>query len=697
MADKKQPGIDLNNIERSPFEQGFQGLKSGTLGLGSLLLFGPSKLAGFENATEAANKYNEVFGLSTEPQKEDYLKYNSEGLQTFDESKYLKDKTSYLAGEGFGGGGLFGAFKTGLTKKLGAIGILGTENLITNTAIGSLTDDPIWRITASLPTGVLINSQKLVKTIIERKTPGIQLDPETGIPLTSFQKTGKAKTGAIELDLRMNPESADTINYFDLAQNKKLDGFFSGIQKFATRADLNPSQITNGVYAAFKNYNKSLITKLRSDANIQFTAAKEAGANPVIQLNSTRNKIQELLASVDKAAPGASENIADFKKILAEYPGELTGQTQKYNPLMMQYETVISTIPAKGINIDKLQQQLSAWSDAASTGRFKTVDNTLVGVPRGQARMVLRSLQEDLDRAIVEGASGAKELRIARDNFKENVSALNKFNDKPLTKYFDKKNIESLTEEDVVKKLTGLPFSQKNELLAVIGNSSPELADSVRKQTFTTLWENVTNKFAASGNKQLDTDKALAELNKLKPEEIRYLFPTTEEFGQFKSGIRVMQDASRKIKTGGLEGMFNQTKQDASLAVGAVSGAQGRYQTLVAWDMVKKILTLPAKEQAILMFDPKGRQALEAFRKGNFKVASTIWEGLGVPMMYTQALSTTNLQLGKENVKEKDLDRQSKIMQILQQQMPVSAEPSPEADRQNQIKEILLQNNMMPM
>ena len=69
MADKEQPGIDLNNIERSPFEQGFQGLKSGTLGLGSLLLFGPSKLAGFENATEAANKYNEIFGLSTEPTK----------------------------------------------------------------------------------------------------------------------------------------------------------------------------------------------------------------------------------------------------------------------------------------------------------------------------------------------------------------------------------------------------------------------------------------------------------------------------------------------------------------------------------------------------------------------------------------------------------------------------------------------------
>lgn len=697
MAEKEQPGIDLNNIERSPLEQGFQGLKSGALGLGSLLLFGPGQWAGFENAKEAADKYNEIFGLSTEPQKENYLKYNAEGLQTFDESKYLKDKTAYLAGEGFSGGGIFGAFRKGFAKKLGAAGVLGTENAITNTAVGSFIEDPYARIAASLPLGVIVNGRKLAQKIVELKTPGIELDPETGIPLSSFQRTGKAKTGATELDLRMNPESADVINYFDLTQNKAIDGFFNGIQKFATRADLNPSQITNGVYAAYKNYNKSLVSKLRSDADIQFTAAKNAGADPVIQLNSTRNKIEELIASVDKAAPGASENIADFKKILAEYPGELTGQTQKYNPLMMRYETVTSTIPAKGINIDKLQQQLSAWSDAASTGRFRTVDNTLVGVNRGQARMVLRSLQDDLDRAIVEGAPGAKELRIARDNFKENVSALNKFNDKPLTKYFDKKNIESLTEEDVVKKLTELPFSQKNDLLAVLGNSSPELADSVRKQAFTTLWDNVTNKFAASGSKQLNTDRALAELNKLDPKDIRYLFPTQDEFNQFKAGIRVMQDASRKIKTGGLDTMYNQAKQDASLIAGSVGGAQARYQTLVSFDFFKKILSLPAKEQAIVMFDPKGREALDAFRKGNFKVFNTLVEGMGIPAMYTQAISDTNLRMGKEDVKEKDLARKDKIMQILQQQMPVSAEPSAEADRQNQIKEILLQNKMLPM
>lgn len=697
MADKEQPGIDLNTMERTPFEQGVQGLKSGVLGTGNLLLFGLPKLAGFENAKAASDKYNEVFGLTGEPQKEDYIKYNADGTQTFDESKFLKDRTTFLAGEGFGGGGLFGAFKKGLTKKLGSIGILGTENLITNTAIGSFTEDPLMRIALSLPAGVLVNGQNLVKKVVERKTPGVEIDPETGIPLTSFQKTGKAKTGAIEFDLRMNPESSDTINLFDLAQNKSIDNFFTGIQKFATRADLNPSQITNGVYAAYKNYNKSLISKLRSDADTQFTAAKAAGADPVIQLNNTRNKIEELVASIDKTAPGAAENIADFKKILAEYPGELTGQTQRYNPLMMQYETITSTVPAKGINIDKLQQQLSAWSEAASTGRFRTVDNTLVGVNRGQARMVLRSLQDDLDRAIVEGAPGAKELRIARDNFKENVSALNKFNDKPLTKYFDKKNIESLTEEDVVKKLTDLPPSQKTDLLAVLGNTSPELADSVRKQTFANLWEGVTNRLAPSGSKQLNTDRALSELNKLKPDEIRYLFPTQDEFNQFKAGVKVMQDASRKIKTGGLDTMFNQSKQDLSLMAGSVGGAQARYQTLIGYDMIRKLINLPPKEQAILMFDPQGQKALSEFRKGNFKVANTIWEGLGLPTMYTQAVSATSQQQGMEKVSEKELARKDQILQILQQQMPTTETPNADVDRQNQIKEILLQNKMLPM
>lgn len=634
----------------------WQGAKAGLLGLPAAIAFTPSEvILNSQMASDLHNKYNEFFGIKGEPKPEDYISVDKDYNQQFDNAQYTADKAKYLAGEGLTSGGLFGAFRKGLVKKAIGISGLGAENALTNTAIGMMTDDPTMRIVASLPTGVLVNGEKAITKYVESKYKGPTVDPITGVPLTNFQATGDGKQGALELSLRMNPEAVDKVNYFDIAQNKSIDNFINGIQKFVNRTDLSTEKIANGVQNAYKNYTQSLVTKLKNDATQQFGAAKAAGANPNIQLNNTRNVIKDMLATVEQAAPG-SDRVGDMKRLLAEYPDTSQVFTTVKNPLTLQIEQVPTTLAAKGINIDSLQQQLAAWGDAASTGIFKISDNATVGVAKGQARKVLQGLQQDLDNAIADGTPGAKELKIARDNFRENLGAVRRFSNKNLSRYFGSDRV--LTEENAVERLTKAKPSEKLDMMAVLQDADPALADSIRKRTFTDLYKKVYDNAPSAGKGNVNVSGVLKTFGNLDEKELRYLFPTQQEFASFKQGLAVMQKATREIQAG--QPMFNDLRNDVSLAAGSIGGAQARYQASIAWDVMKKISTLSPEKQAILLFDPAGKAALKAFKQGNYNYANTLWDGLGL-LPATQTTSAANLMLGNKQVQEKSADRNAQL------------------------------------
>lgn len=638
----------------------WQGAKSGLLGLPAAIAFTPSEIIlKSQMAKDAHDKYNEFFGLKGEPQPDQYMSVDKDYNQQFDSAQYIADKAKYLAGEGFASGGLFGAFKKGIANKLIGISGIGGENALTNTTVGMLTQDPTARIVASLPFGVLVNGQKVVTKIVENRYKGLEVDPDTGVPLSNFQATGDGKQGALELSLRMNPEAIDKVNYFDLAQNKSIDNFFTNIQKFVNRTDLSTSKIANGVQSAYKNYTQSLVTKLKNDATNQFGAAKAAGANPNIQLNNTRGAIKDILDSVEQAAPG-SDRVGDMKRLLAEYPDTSQVFTAVKNPLTLQIEQVPTTLAAKGINIDSLQQQLAGWGDAASTGIYKISDNASVGVSKGQARKVLQGLQQDLDNAIAEGTPGAKELKIARDNFRENLMAVRRFSNKNLSRYFASDKV--LTEESAVDRLTRAKPSEKLDMMAVLQDADPALADSIRKRTFTDLYKKVYDNAPPAGQGNVNVNGVLKTFGNLDEKELRYMFPTQQEFASFKQGLAVMQKATREIQAG--QPMFNPLKNDVALAAGSVGGAQARYQASIAWDAMKKISTLSPEKQAILLFDPAGRAALKAFKEGNYNYANTIWDGLGLASIGTQTTSAANQMLGGKEVQEKAAGRNEQLKSL---------------------------------
>jgi hypothetical protein len=230
---------EIDQFEKD--NQFVQGVKGGLTGLISAPIFLPSALAGFKSPAMAdmQEKMTELFGLKGEPQRDNYVTTDNLGAETFDESKYLTDKSLYLAGEGGGSGGLFGIFKKGLASKLATIGILASENAVTNTAIGLFTNDPVSRMLYSLPAGVLVDGQKIVKKIVEKNYIAPTVDPTTGVILTNFQSTGSGVQGAKELQLRMNPEAYDKVNLFEINKDKTIDSFITNIQKFASNSNLS--------------------------------------------------------------------------------------------------------------------------------------------------------------------------------------------------------------------------------------------------------------------------------------------------------------------------------------------------------------------------------------------------------------------------------------------------------------------------
>ena len=598
-----------------------------------------------------------LFGLATLPLlpadlalqasgRESYLAQLANSLGVPVEPKQGEQgKAEFLAGQG-----ATAAIPVGLTRQVlsqGAklAGITAPVGAAINTAVGMTTEDPYLRIAATLPTSIIAGVQ-INKLSGGRGNQTPKGYGDTGIPLTTFQSKGGETQGLKELRLRMNPESAETVNYFDLAQAASIDKFFNNIQKFSNNPNLSADKVSKGVYEAYKNYNNSLVTKLKNDGRELFGKAKVVGKDTVIPITNTRDSLQRLINGIDPSIPGAQERISNLSRILKEYPDAQTQFKQVKNPLTLQMEEVPVSTAAKGIDIDRLQQQLAAWGEAASTGSYKTVDNAAVGVSKGEARQAINALKADLDAAIKANVPGAKELKAARDAFSNNIGAIQKFNDKSLTKYFSKYNEEGLPPVEVVAdKLTKIKPSERLDLMAVLKNSDPAIAESVRKQAFLNIYDTAYTRAAAAGQPNLDSATLLRKFGKLDPKEISYLFPGSE-LKDFQEGLSALQKVNRQVKTRELNN--TQVERDIATTVGAVSGPQGKYATQVAQHVVAKLIEADPRRQALILFNPEGREALKSFNKGDFGKAKAIFDSLGYGGTSALAISGSAGATGRE-------------------------------------------------
>jgi len=279
---------------------------------------------------------------------------------------------------------------------------------------------------------------------------------------------------ATEAAIERTPASGQKPVEFRQAQAGDIESYLSNLFNKASGKTLNIADTTQAIVSSFNNYGKSLTSKLKSDAKVDFNAAKRAGGlidtTPVV--DAITSKLGEIPPEVKALDPvkNAMQRIID-EYVTPEVPAQTIPSTILGAGGQPASVNIIPGTPAQNlkINIDRLQKNLSTWGDAvysgkADFGKGNIFDGVAPGQAKGISMAVLNGFREALDEAIANNVPGADKLVAARDKFKANIAKIEQFSDRPLTKAFDVSNVTDLVPEDVMSKLKSMPSSQRQFL-----------------------------------------------------------------------------------------------------------------------------------------------------------------------------------------------------------------------------------------
>jgi len=415
------------------------------------------------------------------------------------------------------------------------------------------------------------------------------------------------------------PASGQNPIQFRQAQATDVESYLTNLFKKVSGKTLNPTQTTQEVFTSFKNYGKSLTSKLRSDAKTDFTAAKNAGGmidtTPVV--DAITSKLGELPPEIGALDPlkNAMQRIIDEYAIPATptqtIPSTILGPTGQ--PATVN---VIPGTPAQNlsINIDRLQKNLSTWSDAVYSGKANFgKGNIFEGVAPGQVKnisiAVLNGFRESLDQAIANKVPGADKLVAARDKFKTNIARIEEFADRPLTKAFDKDKVTELVPEDVMRDLKTMPPSQRKFLLEVM-QSNPNthvtgVLNSIRRSKFDDILSSAQIKGGAATDPTFNIKTVLTELNK-KDSTLNDLFPFSADLNQAKLAMNWMQ----RVLSSESPQMAGVTGAEAYGLTGAAgASAQVRLASKETIPYLRNLVANPS-DFADVIFNPNYRQAM---------------------------------------------------------------------------------------
>ena len=539
----------------------------------------------------------------------------------------------FRAGEGAGPGAGFGA-ATGAA--LGPIGILGGAlvgglgGLISNVAAKEVfPSSPTGQMAIGLlaPSGVATARARAGAAPRGIETPVTKA--ETGITETAGQRTGAPAALMQEEKIRRSSQAGQIASAFDVAQANSVDGFLDNIQKFSANPNLNVEQITQGIYKSYDNFATQLQNKFKATNTANFNnARKEAGTASIIPTNNVQQTIDRLIAQYDNPeVPGMQAIVGSLRRIKSELTTTTTTGGRLVDERGVPFAEPTTMVSPNNISIDRLQQNLSAWGDAAYKGTYSVpgkkvseFSDASPGVVKGIARQVLGAFKADLDEAADSGVRGAGTLKKARDAFSENLQVLDDYASKPLVKYFDQPSANALVAEDVVTKFVNLPATQKADAAAVLRNARPDIWESLRSQGLGQILEPARiGEAAAAGSPKFDIGTALKQLGGLKDADIQWLFPTKEEKNLFRTGLEQIQRIQRRSSFMDLDpAQFNQAARTAAEGAGALKGAIAKYgvQTVVdSWRLM--VGFADEQKMAYMMFNPNGRQLIRELSKPN--------------------------------------------------------------------------------
>lgn len=502
--------------------------------------------------------------------------------------------------------------------------------------------------------------------------------------MTPGEATGSRVQLAKEVATEASPRIEETGNLFRQAQAQDVGGFFDNLFKRTTIEASDPTTASNAAISAFNNYGKSLSSRLRSDAGKDFNAAKKAGGlvetDPVVRI------VQEELSSIPPEALDLSAKRAALQRIIDEYvtpakesviePSKVLGPTGE--PAFVNITPAVPQQLTK-ISIDRLQKNLSAWGEAAYSGKADFgKGNIFEGVAPGQAKgvaiKVLRGFREALDNAVDSGVAGADDLAKARDKFKVNLQKIEEYSNYPITKYFDVEAPTALTPELVIDRLSKAKPTERLFLSQVLANSPDGnmVLDTVRRSQLEDLLAKSQKSAAgaAEGAPTIDLKTLLTEVNNKKG-DFNYLFPNAVDRADAILAIQWLQKTA-KTASEATKGI-----QSEAYAVSRGAGASSQ-QGLIVRELASlaDVIIRDPKAIANVVFNPETvKKMAEAQRTGKLKKAADLATLLGVsaakfaprvgPMLETTQPEDTSQQPTKINLTGMaTIDRQQAIEEL---------------------------------
>jgi hypothetical protein len=561
---------------------------------------------------------------------------------TSSEQEFPGYERFFRAGEGAGPGAVGGAAVGG---PLGAI-VGGTAGMLGNIAAKELfpsspTAQTIMQL--MIPGGqTALRARGGAIPSAEAPFPRPSTTPAEGseaIPMTFGQRTGDVGTLVEEAKVARTIRGGPIADAFRIAQAESVDDFFLNVQKFQSNPNLTQKEISSGVFKAFDDYTRKIANKFKAQNTQNFNQVKKiAGNSNIIPTTNVQASIDDLIRTYDNPeVPGRQNIVSTLKKIKSELTTTKTTTTggvlidERGRPLVPEVTT--TTVTPDKINIERLQQNLSAWGEAAYKGTFGGLDDLSPGQIKGISRKVLNAFKADLDDAAQSGVKGAEALQDARTAYSNNLKTLNEIADKPIFKFFDKTSAESLVPEQVIRKFITLPPSQKAEVAAVMQNSRPDIWDSLRSQGLNQILSKArVGEAAPAGSPKFDLRTALKDLGKLDDPQIQWLFPTKAEKNEFRAGLlslqKIQKDADLFDPT---SARLREVEQALEQGAGAWGGAVRKYGAQAAFSALRVIIgTADEQKLAAIMFNPNGKVLIRelAKNKPNMKAVDKSFESV---------------------------------------------------------------------
>lgn len=438
---------------------------------------------------------------------------------------------------------------------------------------------------------------------------------------------------ATEARVEAAPSSGQAPSQFRIGQAKDVESFLSNLFDRAAGAPVTTAQaqqVTGSIVDAFKNYGKTLSTRLRLDAKKDFNAAKASGGQ--VDTTPIVDRVRAQLAGIAPEEPGFASLKQSLQNILDEYvdPGAPASVTPSSIVGPTGQPASVNITPArppsnKPISIGRLQDNLAVWGEAAYSGKAdfgkgNIFENVAPGKAKGIALSVLRGFKESLDEAINNNIPGADKLKAARDNFAANIDRIEEFSNRPLTKAFDVQNVSQLVPEDVLAKLKRMPPSQRAILIDVMQNNPNPQVNMVLETMRRAQMDDVLSRGrqGAEGASALDPQFSLKQtLRALQRKgDLADLFPNPTDLADAQLAIKYLQQVMSKEASMGLGGPSGGTVFGATRGAGANVQSSLLLRELVGF--TRDIIASPEAFSKVI-FDPNNRKLITDLARGKTK------------------------------------------------------------------------------